>query len=199
MPDSEMKSRQVLSYRRRPHRRWRKWAMVLAGIGASAVVSLAMPRALEWNATRFRRSDVRHLVQSYVDQGSAQMRRGDWSGAEVAIDKATLAACADPTIFSEEEFVAMSSPVHQARADLQAAMRRAGIRKGRPVCRFHIAVCMRNDTIQKLMETATEFADEMRGDQALRTIDQVLLLDPRSTEADELREILISYYENVKR
>lgn len=183
----------VLTYGsvRRPP--WR-WIVILAGL-VVAVYALgwwAMPRVREWRDERARRAELEYQIQKNLDESAWSIQQEHWADAQISIDRARLASCADPTIFTPAEVAADRSRIDQAQSLLQVMQEKAYQKEmtagGAVIQQRILKGCVFNDTnaIADLNRTAENLLRDGRYSEAELTLSQVLILDPENARAAEL-------------
>jgi type II secretory pathway component GspD/PulD (secretin)/tetratricopeptide (TPR) repeat protein len=146
-----------------------------------------------------RRSEIRYQIQSSLDEAHADIARGEWANAQIAIDRARLGSTADPTIFPPDELRRFRNQIEQTQLDLQQAQERATshiqsltdrdiqIRIERQRVEAQRA---RQRTIGDLIRTSQQLTDQGRYREALQTVDQILILDPINDYAVGVKPLL---------
>ena len=146
-----------------------------------------------------RQGEIRYQVQSSLDQARSNIQQGQWGNAQIAIDRARLAASADPTIFPQEEVRRFRNEIDSTELDLrrteEAAQSRqqstvdVGIQR-RIAEERRIALEQRQRTIADLIHTAQQLTNQGRYREALQTVDQILILDPINDYAVGVKPLL---------
>ncbi|HSU67322.1 MAG TPA: hypothetical protein VLJ39_10650, partial [Tepidisphaeraceae bacterium] len=170
---------------------------VLVLLGRSpAPANLMQQEAADLEA---RRGEIRYRVQGNLDQARAAIAAHKWADAQIAIDRARLAASADPTIFQAQENQRFSTEIDRTELDFRKAQERveadAQSRRDEAIQRRiqderRRAIEERQRTIADLVHTAQLLSSEGRYAEALQTVDQILILDPINDYAVGVRPLL---------
>ena len=146
-----------------------------------------------------RRGEIRYRVRTNLEDARAAIREHRWADAQIAIDRARLAATADPTIFQPQETRQFGNDIDGADLDLRRSQEKvqadADAQRDRETRRRieeqrRIAVQQRQQTIADLIRTAQELSAQGRYREALQTVDQILILDPINDYAYGVRPLL---------
>ena len=146
-----------------------------------------------------RRGEIHYNVQSNLDQARAAIAQGNWSDAQIAIDRARLAASADPSIFTPKEIRSLTNSIDQTDLQLHQEQERQHERaeQSRDLEVQHRleeqrkrAIEERQRTIADLVYTAKQLDGQGRYREALQTVDQILILDPINDFAVGVRPLL---------
>jgi len=148
---------------------------------------------------RARQSEIQYQVQSNLDQARAAIQEARWGDAQIAVDRARLAANSDPSIFPPDQLHQFRNQIDQTELDLQAAQQRATEISQRDadkriqqriVDERNRAIRERQRTIADLIRTSQDLSNHGRYKEALQTVDQILLLDPTNDYAVGVKPLL---------
>jgi general secretion pathway protein D len=146
-----------------------------------------------------RRGEINYNVQSNLDQARAAIQQGQWGNAQIAIDRARLAASSDPSIFQPSDIRRFNNEIDQTELDLRQTEQKVqdleqskidvGVRERIEAGRRQ-ALQQRQQTIADLIHTAQTLTNQGRYKEALQTVDQILILDPINDYAVGVRPLL---------
>lgn len=154
---------------------------------------------VEADYIRARQSEITFQVQSNLDQAQTAIKQGHWRDAQISIDRARLAATADPTIFEPADLHKFTLRIDQAQQDLQrteqevSAREREGIDVGvrkRIADEQHQANLQRQQTIADLIHSSHLLSNQGRYRESLQIVDQILILDPINDYAVGVKPLL---------
>jgi len=146
-----------------------------------------------------RQGEIRYQIQSNLDDARRDIAAGSYGDAQTAIDRARLAASADPTIFSPEDIRRFRTQIDQADLDLQQAKEKAVAVKNAATedaisrqiaIQTHEAQLQRQRTVADLIRTSESLTNQGKYREALQTIDQILVLDPNNDYAVGVKPLL---------
>ena len=146
-----------------------------------------------------RMGEIEYQVQSNLDQARAAIDQQKWAEAQIDIDRARLAAAADPTIFPVAEIRRFHNEIDQTELSLQQAQEAVRIKSqgvtDQAIQRSieeqrRIALEQRQRTLADLIHTAQQLTNQGRYKEALQTVDQILLLDPINDYAVGVKPLL---------
>jgi len=175
----------------------RDHTLVLMGRNPAPVSSGGMDDASR--DVRARQGEIRYQISSNLDQARAAISQQNWADAKVAIDRARLAANADPTIFSADEVNRFKSQVDQTELDWQQAQEAArgkaqGAQETAIDKQIHDARIQadreRQRTIADLIRTSQNLTNQGKYREALQTDEQILVLDPKNDYAIGVHPLL---------
>ena len=154
-----------------------------------------------------RRMEITYQIDTNLSEACTEIASGQFSEAQVAVDRARLAASADPTIFLPLEVTQFRRRIDQIDLDLQAAKEKACNKASvsrddleRRIAYEHPdAICIRTDTIYDLTNTMRRLMETGKTREALQTCDQILILDPQNCEAAHARLFMTSDREQSRR
>lgn len=146
-----------------------------------------------------RRSEISYNVDTNLEQARSATQQGSWKDAQLSIDRARLAASADPSIFSSEELRRFTQRIDQTQQDLQRTQEQVsskqaqGIENGvrtRIANEQRLARLQRQQTIADLIHTSQQLTNQGRYREALQTVEQILILDPINDYAVGVKPLL---------
>lgn len=194
-PSEHAASTPVLPYGlRRP--RPLQTAAICCCFSLVAVLALwaSTPALKEWAAER---AEIRYQIDTNLDKARADIGAKQCADAQLCIDRARLAAAADPTIFSRLELLKFRSRIDEVEGGLRCSMgvsqaafenqlrlRGCNLRSG--------IICIRTGVVQDLIRTADDLLRGNRDAEAMMTVDQILILDPENARGLELRAALLA-------
>jgi type II secretory pathway component GspD/PulD (secretin)/tetratricopeptide (TPR) repeat protein len=142
---------------------------------------------------------IAYEVQHNLEDALEAIDEEHWATAETAIDRARVAAAADPTRFSAQELRRFHIAIDQTELDLKQARQRVeGNIETRTAEAVHQRVRQqrvsarqqRQATIADLTRTSQNQINRGKYKDALATIDQILILDPNNEYAVGIRSVL---------
>ena len=146
-----------------------------------------------------RQGEIRYQISSNLDQARQAIAQGRWADAKTSIDRARLAANADPTIFSADDVRRFTSQVDQAELDLRTAQE-AATQKASGAQAIAIdtqiqearrqAEVQKQRTIADLIRTSQSLIGQGKYREALQTDEQILVLDPKNDYAVGVHPLL---------
>jgi type II secretory pathway component GspD/PulD (secretin)/tetratricopeptide (TPR) repeat protein len=146
-----------------------------------------------------RQGEIRYQIQSNLDQARAAIQAGDFKQAQLSIDRARLAASADPTIFTPEDMRRFRTQIDQADLDLQQAIEHskqtAATETDKAIAERiarenREAAIQRQRTIADLIRTSQSLTNQGKYREALQTVDQILVLDSNNDYAVGVKPLL---------
>ena len=146
-----------------------------------------------------RQGEIQYQVQSNLDQARSAIQQQQWGNAQIAIDRARLAANSDPSIFTPQQIRQFRTQIDQVQLDLQSAQQRAAETatnelerqtEKRIIEERNRARRERQRTIADLIRTSQTLTSQGRYREALQTVDQILLLDPTNDYAVGVKPLL---------
>ena len=160
---------------------------LLAGI---PIIWQALPRITQWREERALRAEIQYNVDVNIDLARSAIGQRHWNDACLGVDRACLAASADPTIFNASELRQLQDHIEQTQSELvRAESRFPGARRtfdrGGTICRF-------TSRISDLMANAERLRADARYDEALQVVNQIRILDPANDKAEGLRAMLLN-------
>jgi tetratricopeptide (TPR) repeat protein len=180
-PDQDVRAEPpvpVLSYGVDPKRRIAR--RVVLGIVLFLLVfisSNSLYRHFHVSADTPEQAEMRYQVQANLDLAEIGTTNGNWADAQLAIDRARLAASANPTIFS-------SAQIRSFRHAID--LRELALRLAEAIIdRIPVAPLLKD-----LAATAERLVEQRRFDEARLTLDQLLALDPDNKLAKTARLLL---------
>ena len=184
----------VLEYATRRRIDWQ--AVIVAALLPSIVWALV--RGPAWLKELRVRSEIIYQINHNLEFARSKMGDGNFSEAQLSVDRARLAACAEPTVFSSRENFGFHTRIDQADLELNAAREKAISQShiSREVIEAQIrrqineVVCTRTGTIDDLTATMRTLMEAGKTAEALQTCDQILILDPQNCQAAHARWIM---------
>jgi hypothetical protein len=182
------------------------WQVVIVTAVLPGVV-WALFRTTQWiKENGPRRMEIAYQINTNLSEAGAETASGQFSEAQVAVDRARLAASADPTIFLSIEVSEFRRRIDQVDLDLDTAREiafgkpRSDDELERRIAYEHPeAICIRTDTIYELTNTMRSLMDSGKTQEALQTCDQILILDAQNCEAAHARWLMTSSREQSKK
>ena len=157
-----------------------------------------LPNA-EAERIKARQGEITYQIQSNLDQARAAIQQEHWGDAQIAIDRARLAASADPTIFPAQTIRGFNTQIANTEADLRQAQERVTTAQNDQTAKAvqirieserETARRQRQRTIADLIHTAQQLTSQGRYREALQTVDQILILDPVNDYAVGVKPLL---------
>jgi tetratricopeptide (TPR) repeat protein len=148
----------------------------------------------QWIADRRIRAVTRIQMDQNLSQCADSISHGQWRDAQVSIDRARLAACAYPDLFSRAELNAFTKRIDKAQASLQNEEARVmqATTQGHVLWyrRFHEQslrpIRIRPDAIADLIDAADRAMHRGGYGDAVQLLQQAIVLDPSNQPALEL-------------
>ena len=143
-----------------------------------------------------RRDEIAYQVNSNLQEARSDIQTGDFREALTCVDRARLAATADPTVFLSIEISGFRRQIDEVDRQLEIA-REKGLAPS-PARRQPFEARIRSDdeasirayTIDDLAATMRTLMDTGKTAEALQTSDQILILDPQNCQAAHARWIM---------
>ncbi len=148
---------------------------------------------------RARRQSVQYSFDSAISDAKDSIASGNYKAAQAAVDRATVARNTDPGIFTQQELAAFD----RAIADTQTALNKAeGASEADTKKRIETATATaeaqrirqqqeeRERTVTGLIKNARQLIEETKYEEALKTIDQILAIDPTNDYASGVRPLV---------
>ncbi|HXE52166.1 MAG TPA: hypothetical protein VN541_04090, partial [Tepidisphaeraceae bacterium] len=148
---------------------------------------------------RARQQEIAYQVQSNLDQARAAIGQHDFGTAQTDLDRARLAANADPSIFTPEALRNFRNQIDQVELQLhqtqeqvqqqQSALTAQQI-QNRIQAEHERAIVARQKTVADLIRTSQTLTNQGRYKEALQTVEQILILDPTNDYAVGVQPLL---------
>jgi hypothetical protein len=196
-PDSKSTNNHVLPYGlARPRRRAISIAVLLTAVVLPASW-LVRPKLVQLYSEHQQRKEIRYQIQSNLDIARSEITQQRWSNAQLSIDRARLAACADPTIFTIGDIRQFRDRIEEV--ELNQEQGQENYSKHHPAeisgYRRQGVICQSSNAIADMNRTSDELVSQMRGVEAVEVIDQILILDPGNAHAQDLRVFVTAYFD----
>lgn len=188
-----MKGAPVLPYGIARKHRWSAavYTIVVMSAFGSVLCWRHREEIRQWNDDRRERAEIRSEFQQNIERGMTAISSAHWQEAQIDLDKARLAAGANPTLFRIEERQTFNDKFYDADVRLEQAQ--AQYQRQHPAPRgLKLRYgCVFNGTnvIRDLNNTAERLICAGDYDEARTLAEQVLTLDPHNSRA------LVSYQE----
>ena len=176
----------ILAYGSAPSKPWRF-------VIATAIVALLLPGLFawrnreeirQWTLDRQQRAEIRGLIESNLRQADSDLSSARWSDAQIAIDRARLAASANPTIFHSKEIMGFYANCDSAQMHLNSSLTQD--LKQHPEKYSETRGC--KFSLSDLSDRADKSMREGDYDRSQEIAKQILLLDPSNQHASDLLE-----------
>lgn len=186
---------------RQPHmleyatRRRIDWQVVIVAALLPSIV-WALVRGPGWLRELRVRSEIIYQINHNLESARTKMGDGNFSEAQLSVDRARLAACVEPTLFSGREIAGFHTQIDQAELEFDAAKEKAARHVSREVIEAQIrrqineVICTRTGTIGDLTATMERLMEAGKTAEALQTCDQILILDPQNCQTAHARWIM---------
>jgi hypothetical protein len=186
----------LLSYGLRRRRPWPLLIVVLFTAIALPTSWFVRPRIIELYSEHQQRKEICYQVQLNLDEARSAIAKQQWSYAQISIDKARLAACANPIIFTAGDTRQFRDRIEQVELDQLQAQENAERHQmfELPICSRPSAAGQQRNTIADLCRTADKLVAQMQAVEAPEVIDQILILDPENAHARDLRVFVWAYF-----
>lgn len=146
-----------------------------------------------------RRQAVTFSFNQAISEAQMATSQGKFDAAAAAISRADAASKSDPTIFQNSELQAFDAQLASARQAREAAIQADTARRAEEA---RVAAAndaanrarqqeeAKNRTIASLVADSRRLTDQGKYDQALKVVNQILVIDPRNEYALGIRPIL---------
>lgn len=170
--------------------------LTLKGQNPAAPANAASPEARLLEAER---GEIQYNVRVNLEQAHNAIQDGHWKDAQVAIDRARLAASSDPTIFDAADIRRFNQQIDGTQQELERTEERVQNTQQQGIdarVRLEIenerraANLARQQTIADLIHSAQLLTNQGRYREALQIIDQILILDPINDYAVGVKPLL---------
>ncbi|MGN6504117.1 MAG: hypothetical protein ACTHM6_01000, partial [Tepidisphaeraceae bacterium] len=146
-----------------------------------------------------RRQAITFSFNQALNQAKLQEGQGDFDAARTSLAQAEAASKSDPGIFNNQELQGFAQQLANARTDLErqvAANREKAAAEAQRTAerdadeRAKAQAAAKERTVSSLVAQSRQLTDQGKYADALKVVDQILVIDPRNEYASGVKQIL---------